>query len=82
MNPASSSRVQGELKLSQQKQSNILAVIIIKLLNLVTGDTDLAAEFIQLWTIQEFQLGDDLTKYLENTATSGNSNFFLLGMSR
>ncbi|MBD2594555.1 ATP-binding cassette domain-containing protein [Nostoc spongiaeforme FACHB-130] len=78
MNPASSFKVQEELKISKQKQSNILAAIIIKLLNLVHGDTDLAAELMPLWTIQEFQLGDNLTRYTENTATTDNSDFFYL----
>ncbi|MBU7581330.1 MAG: ATP-binding cassette domain-containing protein [Nostoc sp. TH1S01] len=78
MNPSSLFRVQGELKISQKKQFITLEAIIIKLLNLVAGDTDLAVEFSQLWTVSEFKLGDNLTRYTANTITEDNGNFFYL----
>jgi len=68
MNPSSSFRVQGELKYDNKQQLFTLEVTIIKLLQIVAGDTNLASELIQYWKIREFKLGDDLTSNVETTS--------------
>ncbi|MBE9006220.1 ATP-binding cassette domain-containing protein [Fortiea sp. LEGE XX443] len=78
MNPSSSFRVQGELKYGSQQQSLTPEATIIKLLKIIAGDTNIASDFSQLWTIREFQLGDDLTSYTNNIIIENVSNIFYL----
>ncbi|AFY42780.1 cysteine peptidase family C39 domain-containing protein [Nostoc sp. PCC 7107] len=78
MNPSSLFRVQEELNSSAQQQLITLDTSILKLLNIVAGDTNLASEFSQSWTINKFQIGDNLTNYTDGSATEDKSNFFYL----
>lgn len=62
MNWSSSLRVQGELKYTSNQHPTHNAAIL-GFLKLVAEDTNIAADFSQVWEILEFQLGDDLTSY-------------------
>ncbi|GBE90689.1 cysteine peptidase family C39 domain-containing protein [Nostoc cycadae] len=78
MNPSSSFRVQEELNSSAQQQSITPEATILKLLSIVAGDTNLASEFSQSWTINNFQIGDNLTNYTDSSISEDKSNFFYL----
>ncbi|MBE9209801.1 ATP-binding cassette domain-containing protein [Nostoc sp. LEGE 06077] len=75
MNPSSSFRVQGEPKFSAQQTPEST---MIQLLSIVVGDTNLVSEFSQFWTINKFQLGDNLTEYTDNIITENKNNYFYL----
>jgi HlyB family type I secretion system ABC transporter len=62
MNSFSSLRVQGELKYTSNQHPSPNAAIL-GLLRLVALNTNLAVDFSSFWKIQEFELGDDLTRY-------------------
>lgn len=62
MNWSSSLRVQGELKYTSNQHPTHNAAIL-GFLKLVAEDTNIAADFSQVWEILEFKLGDDLTSY-------------------
>ncbi|BBD58045.1 peptidase [Nostoc sp. HK-01] len=78
MNPSSSFRVQEELNSSAQQQLMTPEATILKLLSIVAGDTNLASEFSQSWTINKFQIGDNLTNYTDSSISEDKSHFFYL----
>ncbi len=78
MYPSSLLRVQGDLKkYTTNQQSLTPEAAIIKLLQVVAGDTNLVLDFSQFWAVQEFQLGDELTNYAIVQETKNNSNNIL-----
>lgn len=78
MNSSSSLRVEGERKYTINSQFPTPKAAIIKLLNLIAGDTSLASDFSQVWVLREFQLGDELTSYGLDGETGESENFLYL----
>nr|WP_318780323.1 ATP-binding cassette domain-containing protein [Atlanticothrix silvestris] len=64
-------------KHTTNQQSLTSEAAIIKLLQVVAGDTNLLSDFSQSWTVQEFQLGDELTNYAIVQEIKDNSNNIL-----
>lgn len=79
MNPSSSLRVQGGLQKDPSDQpSPTPEAAILSLVRLVAGDTSLVSDFSQNWVIREFELGDELTNYVVDEATTDSSNIIYL----
>ncbi|MBD2561289.1 MULTISPECIES: hypothetical protein [Nostoc] len=74
MNSSSSSRVRGDVKLSNQ-QSPTPKVAILKFLRLVAEDTNLESQLTQVCVLHEFQLREEATIYGLDGKTEDNTNF-------
>ncbi|MBW4645368.1 MAG: ATP-binding cassette domain-containing protein [Goleter apudmare HA4340-LM2] len=78
MNPSLSLRVQGDLEYTSNQPSLTPKAPILKFLRMVAGDTSLASEFTQVWTLREFQLGDELATYGLNGEIADSNNILYL----
>jgi HlyB family type I secretion system ABC transporter len=76
MNSFSSLKVQKPIDTSQYLFP-MSSTVILNCLKLIAGDSELVSDFIQLWVVREFQLGDDLTIIGSSDEKSENASGFL-----